>query len=754
MTLKFAAPDSPYVFESTQGVDANDIFGKATPLDPHTLKEAVPLPNSAEPGYSAIYRNKTFPEALKWAISPQLTTIYELLINSFKYYSNKPAFAWREYDYETGKSAPDYTSITYLELNKTRSALGAGLMYLLKSNPYKDSARYASHAKIDNHERDYKSYDSNNMSFVATLFSGNRAEWCIADVMTSTLSITNTALYDTLGPSTSQFILSSTESPVVITSSDHIESLVKLKADNPLSLGQFIAIISMDPLDLKGSSAKALKDQGLVAYANENNITVHDWNQVRQLGEIFPIDDLPPTTESVYTISFTSGTTGANPKGVILTHKIATSGITFVLSQFPQEPNSKAFLFLPLAHIYERQNYGVVLTAGCCAGFPRLHGTPLTLVEDLKIFKPSHMSNVPRVYSKFEAALRAATVDHPTSALKRSLFQKVIDTKIEKRRQREVGGDYHLLYDPTVIKKLRALLGYDNMVWTVTGSAPISPATIEFLQAALNVSLFQGYGLTESYAGISGSVSNDSLGSCGAIGITGEIRVRELPEMGYHLDGPNGPSGELMLRGPQIFQSYFKNPEETAKAVSKDGWFSTGDVARISKEGRIYIVDRVKNFFKLAQGEYVTPEKVENTYLSGNHLLTQAYVHGDSHRHFLVAVLGVDPQGIVSFLVEKCGHSKASLRNKSPQEILEILNKREVRKELLTILNTGAYKKKALQGFERLHNIYVEFEPLTVERGVVTPTVKLKRPIALKFFKTQIEAMYDEGLLLYDQSKM
>ena len=186
MTLKFAAPDSPYVFESTQGIDANDIFGKATPLDPHTLKEAVPLPNSAEPGYSAIYRNKTFPEALKCAFSPQLTTVYELLINSFKYYSNKPALAWREYDYETGKSAPDYKSITYLELNETRSALGAGLMYLLKSNPYKDSARYASHAKIDNHERDYKSYDSNNMSFVATLFSGNREEWCITDVMKST----------------------------------------------------------------------------------------------------------------------------------------------------------------------------------------------------------------------------------------------------------------------------------------------------------------------------------------------------------------------------------------------------------------------------------------------------------------------------------------------------------------------------------------------------------------------------------------
>lgn len=754
MSLKLASPTSPYIFESTEDVPADEVFGKQLPLDVHNLKESVPIPNTAEPGFSSIYRNKSYPRALKCALSPQLNTYYAILANSYKNFASRPALAFREYNYETGVSAPSYTSITYAELDKTRKNLGAGLMYLLKSNPFKDSARYADHAKIDNHERDYRSYDSNNMSFVVTFFSGNRAEWCISDIMTTSLSITNTALYDTLGASTSEFILSSTGSPVVICSSKHIDALVKLKVDNPDTLGQFIAIISMDPLDLKGTSPKALKDQGYVAYAKQNNITVHDFNQVCLVGEIFPIEDLPPSPESVYTISFTSGTTGANPKGVVLTQKIATAGITFVSTQFPQVPNSKGLCFLPLAHIYERLTYSFMLSYGACAGFPRLNGTPLTLVEDIKLFKPTHVSIVPRVYGKFEAALKAATVEHPTSSLKRSIFKKVLDSKIELRKNLESGVAYNLLYDPIIIKKLRSVLGYDNMVWNITGSAPISPATIEFLQAALGISLFQGYGLTESFAGMAASVSNDSLGSCGAPGVTTEIRVRELPDMGYKLDDPRGPSGELLLRGPQIFSKYFKNDEETAKSVSSDGWFSTGDVARISPEGRIFIVDRVKNFFKLAQGEYVTPEKVENTYLSSNHLLSQAYVHGDSLRHFLVGVIGVDPVSVRLFLAENCGVSEGSLRHKSPQQILELVNNLENRKKLLTLLNTSAFKHKQLQGFERLHNIYVEFEPLTLERGVITPTVKLKRPIAYKFFQKQIEEMYSEGLLLYSLSKL
>lgn len=755
MTLQLAPASSPYIFLTTEGISSAEIYGKALPLDLSKLKDGAPVANTAEPGYSAIYRNKMFPGAIKCAISPQLTTFYALLKKAYQDFPDKEALAWREFNYDTGVSAPEYTTMTFRQLDETRRNFGAGLLYLLQSNPYKDLQRFADHAKIDNHQRDYRSYDSQNMSFVATLYSGNRPEWGIADITTTSLSITNTALYDTLGPDTSEYILSSTGLPVVICSADHIELLVDLKAQNPESLAQFIAIVSMDPLDLKGTSSRALRDQGLVAKANANNITLHDMHQVGQVGAIFPCEDLPPRPETLYTISFTSGTTGANPKGVLLTQKIATAGITFVASQFPQTGSARALCFLPLAHIFERQTFGFLMASGSCAGFPRLNGSPLTLVEDMRLYKPTNMSNVPRVYSKFEAALKAATVEHPTSAVKRAIFSRAINAKAEQRKKLVTGGGYSLLYDPTIIRKLRSVLGYDNMLWTVTGSAPISPGTIDFLQASLGASVFQGYGLTESFAGICASISNDSPGSCGAIGITGEIRVRELPDMGYRLDDPKGPAGELMLRGPQVFSAYFKNPEETAKSVSKDGWFSTGDVARISPQGRIYIVDRVKNFFKLAQGEYVTAEKIENAYLSANPVLTQAFVHGDSLRHFLVGVIGMDPQGIKQFLADHCGVSRATIKQKSSEELLKLINEdRNVRKQLLQALNASTNKLSPLQGFERLHNVYVEFEPLTLERGVITPTVKLKRPAAAKFFKTQIDAMYEEGLLLYDQSKL
>ena len=130
------------------------------------------------------------------------------------------------------------------------------------------------------------------------------------------------------------------------------------------------------------------------------------------------------------------------------------------------------------------------------------------------------------------------------------------------------------------------------------------------MKAALNVGIMQGYGLSESFAGcMASSKFEPEAATCGATSITTEVKLKDLVEMGYTSKDEGGPRGELLLRGPQIFREYYKNPEETAKAIDEDGWFHTGDVAKINSKGRISIIDRAKNFFKLAQGEYVTPEK-------------------------------------------------------------------------------------------------------------------------------------------------
>lgn len=213
--------------------------------------------------------------------------------------------------------------------------------------------------------------------------------------------------------------------------------------------------------------------------------------------------------------------------------------------------------------------------------------------------------------------------------------------------------------------------------------------------------------------------------------------------MGYNSQDENGPRGELLLRGPQIFSYYYKNPEETTKAIDKDGWFHTGDVAAISpKHGnRLQIVDRVKNFFKLSQGEYVSPEKIENVYLSQFPFISQLFAHGDSTESYLVGVVGIDKNLIDPYLMKRF-----KVKFDKPGDIFNFFENPNNRRTLLQDMNEAITGQ--LQGFEKLHNVFVDFEPLTLERGVITPTIKIRRPICARFFKDQIKSMYTEGSLL------
>lgn len=731
-TNKVYAPDnSPYIFNGDESTNSMELFHKYFPLPNSISKYSVPIPGTEVEGYSPVYRNKCFPNGLKEAPMAHLNTYPRLMDQTIKYNGDSPVFGYRKYDYENEILAPDYSYINYQEMNKMKNNLSSGLLYLLKNSPYKIES-LSSHQKIDNHEREYKNYCDTNTSFIVTLYAANRWEWVLTDLATSSYSLTNTALYDTLGPESSSYILKLTESPVVICSKNHIKSLIDLKQQNDLQ--DLILIISMDPI--------LPKDGNLQKLAADNNIQLFQFDQVMKFGEIVPLKPTEPSPDTLYTISFTSGTTGSHPKGVQLSQRICTAGITFTLATIPHKPGVRSFSFLPLAHIFEREVVAFILVCGGCIGFPQLGGSPLTLVEDLKVYKPDLMANVPRVFTKFEGAIKAGTIDSPSS-LKRKIFEHIFNYKLAAQASKDGEEGRHLIYDSLFIKKLRSVLGFDNMSYIITGSAPISPATIKFLKASLNTGMAQGYGLTESFAGFAISQPYEKApGTCGSTAITVEMKVRELPSMGYFLNDPNGPKGELLLRGPQVFSAYFKNKEETDKCISEDGWFSTGDVANISPEGKLSIIDRVKNFLKLAQGEYVTPEKVENQYLSTNSNIIQCYCHGDSLKSFLVGIIGIEKPKVIAYLTER-GIPASKLSN--DEDILSEINKPAIRQEILNSMNKNMVN---LQGFERLHNIFIEFEPLTLQRNVVTPTMKLKRPIAAKFFAKQINDMYEEGSLI------
>jgi len=329
---------------------------------------------------------------------------------------------------------------------------------------------------------------------------------------------------------------------------------------------------------------------------------------------------------------------------------------------------------------------GGALWAGASIGY--FHGNILELTDDIKLLRPTGFTSVPRLYNRFYSAIKAATVDQ--GGVKGALSRKAVAAKIEKMRSG--GTNTHMLYDTIWSNKVKAGLGMDRTKMMVTGSAPISPAVLEFLRAVFSNHFMQGYGLTESYAvGCGQLVGDQSVGSCGPMTPTDECCLLDVPEMDYTSKDKPYPRGELLLRGNSLFREYYKAPEQTKSAIDEEGWFHTGDVAMIDNLGRITIVDRVKNILKLAQGEYVAPEKIENIYLANMNIFAQGYVHGDSQESFLVSIFGVAPDQFAPFASKVM---KKSIAATDMAAISEACKDPAVRKAVVHEMNKVAKKTK------------------------------------------------------------
>jgi long-chain acyl-CoA synthetase len=188
--------------------------------------------------------------------------------------------------------------------------------------------------------------------------------------------------------------------------------------------------------------------------------------------------------------------------------------------------------------------------------------------------------------------------------------------------------------------------------------------------------------------------------------------------MDYLVTDKPQPRGELLLRGNTLFDGYHRNEEETQKAMTKDGWFKTGDIATVDAMGRFTIIDRRKNVLKLAQGEYISPERIEGVYLNGCNYLAQAYVHGDSVQTFLVAIFGVQPDTFASFA------SKVLQREVSATDLNQIraaAAEEKIRQAVLKDLDRIGRKNK-FAGYERVKNCRLYLEPFSIENELLTPT--------------------------------
>lgn len=538
-----------------------------------------------------------------------------------------------------------------------------------------------------------------------------------SDLACMSQSLYSVSIYDVLASDATEYIINHAELNCVVTSLPHIPTLLKLKP----SLPNLKIIVSLDPLDAgeqTGHSKRAL----LESIAAGQDVSIYTIDEAEALGVSSKRPYNPPSPSNLVTINYTSGTTGP-PKGVVLTHEnaVAATASAFALSQ--QNPGDTLASYLPLAHIYARLSEHAAFWAGGRIGY--FHGNITELVDDLKLLKPNGFVSVPRLYSRFGNVIRGATVEQP--GFKGALSRHVVSTKMAnlKNADPSKATAKHALYDRIWAKKVAAALGLERASFMVSGSAPLDPSLHNFLRVVLGTDLVQGYGLTETYAVATAQSSQDlTAGNCGRLAPSVEACLASLPDMEYSVDDKPYPRGELLLRGPTLFREYFKNPEETNKAMTEDGWFRTGDVCSVDEMGRFIIIDRRKNVLKLAQGEYISPERLEGVYLSELGYLAQGYIHGDSVQTYLVGIFGVQPDAFAAYASKVLGRTIGATDNDA---IKSILDDEKVRSSVLRDFEKVARKHK-LAGYERVKNCSLMFEPFTVENDLLTPTQVISLP--------------------------
>jgi len=277
-------------------------------------------------------------------------------------------------------------------------------------------------------------------------------------------------------------------------------------------------------------------------------------------------------------------------------------------------------------------------------------------------------------------------------------------------------------YDKMVFKNVAQVLGGKVKLMS-TGSAPIDKNVLDFLKICFSTPIIEGYGLTETSTG--GATTNMKDPITGHVGGPSEaikIRLKDLPDMEYLSTDKPYPRGEIVVTGPCVFKGYYKRPDKTSEAFDEEGWFQTGDVGMIYPNGSIKIIDRSKNIFKLSQGEYIAPEKLENIFVLSP-FIAQSMVYGDSLKSCTVAI--VVPEETVAQEWMK-SHGKSSLA--------EVYEDDEFKKEIMEDM-ARLSKENKLSSLEKPKDIYLSSDAFSIENDQLTPTFKLKRNIAKKAYQ-------------------
>ena len=560
------------------------------------------------------------------------------------------------------------------------------------------------------------------------LYSKNRPEWLYSYFGAVRDSISIVTVYDTLGDIALEYIFNQTKLTTVVAEAKVLKKLLNLAKD-----GKTCQIKNLIVLDIED-------DQPTCEELKKLGINIFSFDDIVKSGEEKgkDVEFHTPGPDTISTINYTSGTTG-NPKGAKVSHNsiILNTDVIEMLGLYLREDSDIYLSFLPLAHIMETLIMAVLVSRGIRIGF--YNGDAKKLLEDAKILKPTCMCGVPRIFQRIFDGAQAKLKQ--MSPIIRRIFNKALDIKM--RDYTEKGILTNIFWDNIIFNKIKNIMG-GKIRFMLIGSAPMDSYILNFLRCVLSCEIVEGYGQTEDAAGILLTKTYDPVaGHLGGPGYSTELKLVDVPELEYKstdIDPETKkwrPRGELCVRGPILFKGYLNLPDKTKEAVDEDGWLHSGDIAMILPEhGNAFkIIDRVKNIFKLQQGEYVAPEKIENK-LEKCKYVEQIFVYGDSLQNYLVGILVPKPGPVIDFL-----KSKGIDANKDNYK--DYFENKDLIKDIEDEIESFS-RSNDIKGFEIVKKVYLSKENFTVDNNLLTTTLKLRRHVAKKYFMEQINKLYEK----------
>ena len=525
-----------------------------------------------------------------------------------------------------------------------------------------------------------------------SILGSTRAEWTLFDFAAMSAGATVVPIYQTNSPGECQYVLEHSGARFVVVENEAQLEKVRQVRDQLPELETVIQMIGT------ADDTVSMADVYERGASNDDDVFRKSYEAVG--------------TDDVCKIVYTSGTTGP-PKGCVISHGNYRAMLDMADQVEILGAGETTFLFLPLAHVFALLiQYGTLDVGGRIAFWER---DQLRIVPSLSEIKPDNFPSVPRIFEKVHATAIATST--AGGGLKPVIFKWAIGVgrKVEdlKEHGKEPGmllARQHALADKLVLSKIRDIFG-GKIKLALTGAAPIDPEIIRFFHAA-GVPVLEAWGMTETSTG--GTANLPGASKVGTVG-------KALPGVDIKI----ADDGELLVRGPNIFQGYYRNQEATDQTII-DGWLHTGDIASIDDEGYVSITGRKKELIITAGGKNITPVNIE-ALVKRHPLVSQCVVIGD-RKPYLVALVTLDPEAVTRFAAEQGTLDEASA-SESP------VVREEIEKHIEEV-------NKEFAPVEQIKRFHILPADLSQEGGELTPTLKLKRPVIVEKYDSEISDLY------------